>query len=91
LDLVLAVVGWVGLGSMEKWSRGLSCRAAICGIVVLLCATAFSCSLAAEFRKVKVRLACSCALRRRQWWRAGRSHSRPWIWIMSVCVRRRRT
>uniref|UniRef100_A0A0E0CQA4 Uncharacterized protein n=1 Tax=Oryza meridionalis TaxID=40149 RepID=A0A0E0CQA4_9ORYZ len=38
---------------MEKWSRGLSCRAAICGIVVLLCATAFSCSLAAEFRKVK--------------------------------------
>ncbi|KAF0935490.1 hypothetical protein E2562_034274 [Oryza meyeriana var. granulata] len=38
---------------MEKWSRGLSCRAAICGIVVLLSATAFSCSLAAEFRKVK--------------------------------------
>ncbi|XP_006647754.1 protein MODIFYING WALL LIGNIN-1 [Oryza brachyantha] len=38
---------------MEKWSRGLSCRAAICGVVVLLSATAFSCSLAAEFRKVK--------------------------------------
>uniref|UniRef100_A0A0D9VJY2 Uncharacterized protein n=1 Tax=Leersia perrieri TaxID=77586 RepID=A0A0D9VJY2_9ORYZ len=39
--------------SMEKWGRGVSCRGAICGIVVLLCATAFSCSLAAEFRKVK--------------------------------------
>ncbi|KAG8072014.1 hypothetical protein GUJ93_ZPchr0006g45630 [Zizania palustris] len=38
---------------MEKWSRGVSCRDAICGIVVLLSATAFSCSLAAEFRKVK--------------------------------------
>lgn len=38
---------------MEKGARGLSCRAAICGIVVLLCATAFSCSLAAEFHKVK--------------------------------------
>lgn len=38
---------------MEKGSRGLSCRAAICGIVVLLSATAFSCSLAAEFHKVK--------------------------------------
>lgn len=38
---------------MEKGGRGLSCRAAICGIVVLLSATAFSCSLAAEFRKVK--------------------------------------
>ncbi|KAJ1280616.1 hypothetical protein BS78_04G246200 [Paspalum vaginatum] len=39
---------------MEKGScRGLSCRAAICGIVALLSATAFSCSLAAEFRKVK--------------------------------------
>uniref|UniRef100_A0A0E0K436 Uncharacterized protein n=1 Tax=Oryza punctata TaxID=4537 RepID=A0A0E0K436_ORYPU len=45
---------WVGYElTMEKWSRGLSCRAALCGIVVLLCATAFSCSLAAEFRKVK--------------------------------------
>lgn len=41
---------------MEKGSSGPSCRAAICGIVVLLCAVAFSCSLAAEFRKVKVRL-----------------------------------
>ncbi|AQK73977.1 hypothetical protein Zm00014a_022784 [Zea mays] len=38
---------------MEKGSSGPSCRAAICGIVVLLCAVAFSCSLAAEFRKVK--------------------------------------
>ncbi|KAL5207814.1 hypothetical protein ABZP36_032249 [Zizania latifolia] len=38
---------------MERWSRGVSCRAAIRGIVVLLSATAFSCSLAAEFRKVK--------------------------------------
>ncbi|XP_062222284.1 protein MODIFYING WALL LIGNIN-1-like [Phragmites australis] len=38
---------------MEKRSSGLSCRAAICGIVVLLSATAFSCSLAAEFHKVK--------------------------------------
>ncbi|KAL6634978.1 hypothetical protein ACP70R_027649 [Stipagrostis hirtigluma subsp. patula] len=38
---------------MEKGARGLSCRAAICGIVVLLSATAFSCSLAAEFHKVK--------------------------------------
>ncbi|KAF7090505.1 hypothetical protein CFC21_093251 [Triticum aestivum] len=38
---------------MEKGGRGLSCRAAVCGIVVLLCATAFSCSLAAEFRRVK--------------------------------------
>ncbi|KAL5212108.1 hypothetical protein ABZP36_022955 [Zizania latifolia] len=45
-------------GLMEKWSKGVSCRAAICGIVVLLSATAFSCSLAAEFRKVKVR-SCS--------------------------------
>lgn len=33
----------------------MSCRGAICGIVALLSATAFSCSLAAEFRKVKVR------------------------------------
>jgi hypothetical protein len=40
---------------MEKGGgRGLPCRAAVCGVVVLLCATAFSCSLAAEFRKVKV-------------------------------------
>ncbi|TKW41125.1 hypothetical protein SEVIR_1G293100v4 [Setaria viridis] len=38
---------------MEKGSRGLSGRAAVCGIVALLSATAFSCSLAAEFRKVK--------------------------------------
>ncbi|KAM0821662.1 hypothetical protein ACQ4PT_072030 [Festuca glaucescens] len=39
---------------MEKGGgRGLPCRAAVCGIVVLLSATAFSCSLAAEFRKVK--------------------------------------
>uniref|UniRef100_A0A0A9CRH1 Uncharacterized protein n=1 Tax=Arundo donax TaxID=35708 RepID=A0A0A9CRH1_ARUDO len=38
---------------MEKGSRGLSCRAAVCGIVLLLSATAFSCSLAAEFQKVK--------------------------------------
>uniref|UniRef100_A0ACD5ZDK8 Uncharacterized protein n=1 Tax=Avena sativa TaxID=4498 RepID=A0ACD5ZDK8_AVESA len=37
----------------EKGGGGLSCRPAICGIVVLLSATAFSCSLAAEFRKVK--------------------------------------
>jgi len=40
---------------MEKGSSGLSCRAAICGIVVFLSVIAFSCSLAAEFRKVKVR------------------------------------
>ncbi|OEL33157.1 hypothetical protein BAE44_0005824 [Dichanthelium oligosanthes] len=42
---------------MEKGRscRGLSCRAAICGIVALLSATAFSCSLAAEFRKVKAK------------------------------------
>jgi len=40
---------------MEKGSRGVSCRAAICGIVALLSATAFACSVAAEFRKVKVR------------------------------------
>lgn len=40
---------------MEKGSRGLSCRAAICGIVALLSASAFSCSLAAEFRKVKAK------------------------------------
>ncbi|KAF8756783.1 hypothetical protein HU200_011050 [Digitaria exilis] len=40
---------------MEKGSRGMSCRGAICGIVALLSATAFSCSLAAEFHKVKVR------------------------------------
>jgi len=33
----------------------MSCRAAICGIVALLSATAFSCSVAAEFRKVKVK------------------------------------
>jgi hypothetical protein len=40
---------------MEKGGgRGLPCRPAVCGVVVLLCATAFSCSLAAEFRKVKV-------------------------------------
>lgn len=39
---------------MEKGGgRGLPCRPAVCGVVVLLCATAFSCSLAAEFRKVK--------------------------------------
>ncbi|CAN6253627.1 unnamed protein product [Urochloa humidicola] len=38
---------------MEKGSRGVSCRAAVCGIVALLSATAFSCSVAAEFRKVK--------------------------------------
>ncbi|CAM0944891.1 unnamed protein product [Alopecurus aequalis] len=39
---------------MEKvGGRGVSCRAAICGIVLLLSATAFSCSLAAEFQKVK--------------------------------------
>ncbi|WVZ74042.1 hypothetical protein U9M48_022272 [Paspalum notatum var. saurae] len=40
---------------MEKGRgcRGLSCRAAICGIVAVLSSTAFSCSLAAEFRKVK--------------------------------------
>ncbi|KAL6911334.1 hypothetical protein ACP4OV_000139 [Aristida adscensionis] len=38
---------------MEKGSRGPSCRAAVCGIVALLGATAFFCSLAAEFRKVK--------------------------------------
>ncbi|KAF8729738.1 hypothetical protein HU200_017705 [Digitaria exilis] len=38
---------------MEKGSRGMSCRGAICGIVALLSATAFSCSLAAEFHKVK--------------------------------------
>jgi len=40
---------------MEKGTRGVSCRAAICGIVALLGATAFACSVAAEFRKVKVR------------------------------------
>jgi hypothetical protein len=41
---------------MEKGSRRLSSgRAAVCGIVAVLSATAFSCSLAAEFRKVKVR------------------------------------
>jgi len=33
----------------------MSCRAAICGIVALLSATAFACSVAAEFRKVKVK------------------------------------
>ncbi|TVU28138.1 hypothetical protein EJB05_19647 [Eragrostis curvula] len=38
---------------MEKGSRGLSCRAAICGIVALLSVAAFSCTLAAEFHKVK--------------------------------------
>ncbi|CAL5019060.1 unnamed protein product [Urochloa decumbens] len=39
---------------VEKGSRGgVSCRAAVCGIVALLSATAFSCSVAAEFRKVK--------------------------------------
>ncbi|XP_066319293.1 protein MODIFYING WALL LIGNIN-1-like [Miscanthus floridulus] len=38
---------------MEKGSSGLSSRAAICGIVVFLSVIAFSCSLAAEFRKVK--------------------------------------
>jgi len=47
---------------MEKGSSGLSCRAAICGIVVFLSVIAFSCSLAAEFRKVKVR--CPLALLR---------------------------
>jgi hypothetical protein len=46
---------------MEKGSSGPSCRAAICGIVVLLSVIAFSCSLAAEFRKVKVR--CPLLLR----------------------------
>jgi len=40
---------------MEKGSRGMSCRAAICGIVALLSATAFACSVTAESRKVKVR------------------------------------
>ncbi|GJM86555.1 hypothetical protein PR202_ga02424 [Eleusine coracana subsp. coracana] len=38
---------------MGKGSRGPSGRAAICGIVALLSAAAFACSLAAEFRKVK--------------------------------------
>ncbi|RLN10023.1 hypothetical protein C2845_PM11G28910 [Panicum miliaceum] len=38
---------------MEKGGRGMSCRAAICGLVALLSATAFACSVAAEFRKVK--------------------------------------
>jgi hypothetical protein len=47
---------------MEKGGGGgLSCRAAVCGIVVLLSATAFSCSLAAEFRKVKVSLSLLCS------------------------------
>lgn len=32
----------------------MSCRAAVCGIVAVLSAAAFACSLAAEFRKVKV-------------------------------------
>lgn len=49
---------------MEKGGRGLSCRAAVCGIVVLLCATAFSCSLAAEFRRIKVRLLLLLSLSR---------------------------
>lgn len=38
---------------MMQKAGGVSSRAAICGIVLLLSATAFSCSLAAEFRKVK--------------------------------------
>ena len=44
----------------------MSCRAAICGIVALLSATAFACSVAAEFRKVKVRHAPALLARARR-------------------------